>query len=279
MTDARQDADALLYADVRGIDSHGVSNMMPIYVAMLESGFTNPTPNPRIVSETDAAATIVFLGGSTTECMFVQPELRFPHLAGKLIGERLGTRVDGVNGGKSGNNTMHSLLVLSAKVIPMRPDIVVLMHNTNDLAILARGESYWPDSGTFGHVQFKRRDLEISVRNVRDLLVPRTYRAIRHLLRNASFDFIRNANATLDVQREFGSLDAYLWQFVDGQPRRNASTSLSEIPAETDASRAMSRDLKQRGFSFVGPTICYAFMQATGMVNDHTVSCFRDGEV
>ena len=90
---------------------------------------------------------------------------------------------------------------------------------------------------------------------------------------------IANAAAALDVQSEFGSLDAYLWQFVGGEPRRNACTSLAEMQAETDESRAMSRDLKQRGFSFVGPTICYAFMQATGMVNDHTVSCFRYDEV
>ncbi len=90
---------------------------------------------------------------------------------------------------------------------------------------------------------------------------------------------IQNAAATLEVQREFGSLDAFLWRFVDGNPRRNSFTALSEMQAETDESKAMSRELKRRGFSFVGPTICYAFMQATGMVNDHVVSCFRYDEV
>jgi DNA-3-methyladenine glycosylase I len=86
---------------------------------------------------------------------------------------------------------------------------------------------------------------------------------------------IANARTFLAVQREHGSFDAYLWRFVDGRPVQNAWTSVKELPAETEVSRALSRDLKQRGFGFVGPTICYAFMQATGMVNDHTVDCFR----
>ncbi len=86
---------------------------------------------------------------------------------------------------------------------------------------------------------------------------------------------VNNARAFLRVQAEFGSFDAYMWRFVGGQPKINAWRTLSEIPAETDESRAMSRDLKARGFSFVGPTICYAHMQAVGMVNDHTTDCFR----
>ena len=90
---------------------------------------------------------------------------------------------------------------------------------------------------------------------------------------------VRNARAFLAVQDEFGSFATYIWQFVGGQPRQNAWRSLSEIPAETDESRAMSKDLKRRGFTFVGPTICYAFMQAVGMVNDHTVDCFRYAEL
>ena len=84
-----------------------------------------------------------------------------------------------------------------------------------------------------------------------------------------------NARAALAVQEEFGSLAAYLWQFVDGRPIRNAWTRMTRVPAETAESRAMSRALLQRGFRFVGPTICYAFMQATGMVNDHITTCFR----
>jgi DNA-3-methyladenine glycosylase I len=90
---------------------------------------------------------------------------------------------------------------------------------------------------------------------------------------------VKNARAVLKVREEFGSLDAYLWQFVDNVPRQNAWRSLSQIPARTDASDAMSRDLKKRGFGFVGSTICYAFMQAVGMVNDHVAGCFRHAEV
>jgi len=86
---------------------------------------------------------------------------------------------------------------------------------------------------------------------------------------------IANARALLAVQREFGSFDAYVWRFAGGAPRRNGWTSIAEVPSETPAARALSRDLRRRGFRFVGPTICYAFMQATGMVDDHTVSCFR----
>jgi DNA-3-methyladenine glycosylase I len=90
---------------------------------------------------------------------------------------------------------------------------------------------------------------------------------------------IQNAKACLAVQKEFGSFDAYLWQFVGGQPKKNAWKTLRAIPAQTPESQAMSNDLIRRGFRFVGPTICYALMQATGMVNDHTVDCFRYDQV
>jgi DNA-3-methyladenine glycosylase I len=90
---------------------------------------------------------------------------------------------------------------------------------------------------------------------------------------------VGNARATLEVAGGFGSLEIYLWRFVDGKPIRNRWQTLDEIPAETDVSQAMSKDLKRRGFRFVGPTICYAFMQAVGMVNDHVTSCFRWSEV
>lgn len=86
---------------------------------------------------------------------------------------------------------------------------------------------------------------------------------------------IDNARAFLEVQDEFGSFDGYIWKFVDGKPIRNEWRALKEIPASTKESDAMSKDLKKRGFRFVGSTICYAFMQATGMVNDHMVDCFR----
>ncbi len=87
--------------------------------------------------------------------------------------------------------------------------------------------------------------------------------------------FTQNAQAFLRTQDEFGSFDTYIWQFVDGKPIINRWAALSEVPVETETSRAMSKDLKKRGFTFVGPTICYAFMQACGMVNDHTIDCFR----
>jgi len=90
---------------------------------------------------------------------------------------------------------------------------------------------------------------------------------------------IANARAFLEVQREQGSFDAYAWRFVSGRPVQNAWRSPREVPAQTETSRAMSKDLLKRGFRFVGPTICYAFMQAVGMVNDHTVDCFRQREL
>ncbi|HEV8308038.1 MAG TPA: DNA-3-methyladenine glycosylase I, partial [Methylomirabilota bacterium] len=90
---------------------------------------------------------------------------------------------------------------------------------------------------------------------------------------------IRNARAFLEVQREFGSFDRFQWQFVGGRPKRNRWTSVKQVPARTAESDAMSRELKRRGFTFVGSTICYAHMQAVGMVNDHTRDCFRFGRV
>jgi len=86
---------------------------------------------------------------------------------------------------------------------------------------------------------------------------------------------VSNARAFLAVQESFGSFDAYIWQFVDGKPKQNHWKTLEELPARTSESDAMSKDLIQRGFKFVGSTICYAHMQATGMVNDHTANCFR----
>lgn len=90
---------------------------------------------------------------------------------------------------------------------------------------------------------------------------------------------IENARAFLIIQEEFGSFSRYIWGFVGGKPRVNNWTSTEEIPVQTSESRAMSRDLRKRGFKFVGPTVCYAFMQAVGMVNDHTVDCFRYEEI
>ena len=96
---------------------------------------------------------------------------------------------------------------------------------------------------------------------------------IRNRLKVASA--ISNARAFLKIQEEFGSFDAYQWRFVDGKPIRNAWRNITEVPASTPVSDTMSHDLKKRGFRFIGSTICYAHMQAVGMVNDHTVDCFR----
>ena len=96
---------------------------------------------------------------------------------------------------------------------------------------------------------------------------------VRNRLKVASS--VKNAKAFLNVQKEFGSFDRYIWQFVGGKPKVNKRRSIDQVPARTAESDAMSKDLKQRGFNFVGSTICYAFMQAVGMVNDHWVECFR----
>ena len=90
---------------------------------------------------------------------------------------------------------------------------------------------------------------------------------------------IKNAQGYLRIQEEFGSFSRYLWSFVEGKPILNAWTEMVQLPATSSESLAMSKALKSRGFNFVGPTICYAFMQAVGMVNDHTVDCFRYGQI
>jgi len=114
-----------------------------------------------------------------------------------------------------------------------------------------------------------------------------TQRDVERLLKNAGIirnrlkieATINNARRFIDVQNEFGSFDAYIWGFVDGKPIKNAWRSMKEIPPKTPLSDAVSKDLLKRGFKFVGSTIVYAHMQATGMVNDHTVDCFRYDEV
>jgi DNA-3-methyladenine glycosylase I len=112
-------------------------------------------------------------------------------------------------------------------------------------------------------------------------------RAVQRLLRNPGIirnrlkvnSAVQNAKSFLEVQREFGSFDSYIWRFVGGRTKVNRWKRVEEVPAATSESEAMSRDLIRRGFRFVGPTICYAHMQATGMVNDHVVSCFRHREL
>lgn len=139
------------------------------------------------------------------------------------------------------------------------------------LTILQRREGYREAFAQFDPAAIARFDEE----KVQELL---TFPGI---IRNRSKIrcTITNARAFLEVQAAFGSFDAYLWRFVNGQPQVNAWTSPEQVPAQTTISDALSRDLRQRGFKFVGSIICYAYMQAVGMVIDHTTDCFRFQEV
>jgi DNA-3-methyladenine glycosylase I len=139
------------------------------------------------------------------------------------------------------------------------------------LTILRKREAYEEAFAGFDPVrvaQFDERDVK---RLLGDTGIVRNRRKIQSA--------IDNARAFLKIEDEFGSFDSYVWGFVDGLPIQNSWTTLQEIPAVTEEAKVLSRDLKRRGFSFVGPTICYAHMQATGMVNDHLISCFRHAEV
>jgi len=133
--------------------------------------------------------------------------------------------------------------------------------------ILKKRENYRQAFDNFDARKIARYD----VRKVQSLLDDAGI--VRNRLKIAST--IQNAQAFLAVQKEFGSFDKHLWQFVGGKPRQGQRESLQEILPRTPESDALSKDLLQRGFKFVGSTICYAFMQAVGMVNDHTVDCFR----
>jgi len=133
--------------------------------------------------------------------------------------------------------------------------------------ILRKRESYRKAFAGFDPIKVARFDARRRAALIRDPGIVRNRQKIEAA--------VANARQVLAVQDEHGSLAAYLWQFVDGEPVVNAWTAMGQVPAETAASRAMSKALVKRGFRFVGPTICYAFMQATGMVNDHITTCFR----
>jgi DNA-3-methyladenine glycosylase I len=137
--------------------------------------------------------------------------------------------------------------------------------------ILQKRENYRVAFDGFDAERIARYDR----RKVQSLL--RNPGIVRNRLKIASA--VRNAQAFLIVQKEFGSFDRFIWEFVGGKPRTNARRSTRLIPARTAESDVMSKDLKKRGFNFVGSTICYAFMQAVGMVNDHLVECFRYAQV
>lgn len=133
--------------------------------------------------------------------------------------------------------------------------------------ILRKRENYRRAFGGFDPAEVAR----YSARDVRRLLNDDGIIRNRRKIESA----IANARRVLDIRKEFGSLDAYLWRFVGNRPLRHRFSSPQEVPSRTAESDALSRDLKKRGFTFVGPSICYAFMQATGMVNDHLTDCFR----
>jgi DNA-3-methyladenine glycosylase I len=137
--------------------------------------------------------------------------------------------------------------------------------------ILKKRENYWRAFDNFDARKIARYD----ARKVSSLLADAGI--VRNRLKIAAT--IQNAKAFLAVQKKFDSFDKYVWQFVGGKPIENYRKSLQEIPPRKPASDAMSKDLLKRGFKFVGSTICYAFMQAVGMVNDHTVDCFRHREI
>jgi len=139
------------------------------------------------------------------------------------------------------------------------------------LTILKKRKGYRKAFHAFDHEKIAR----YSQRDIKRLLA--NAGIVRNRLKIESA--IKNARGVLAIREEFGTLDSFLWRYVDGMPRQNAWSSMTELPARTELSDVMSKDLKRRGFNFVGSTICYAFMQAVGMVNDHTTGCFRYREV
>ena len=209
---------------------------------------------------------IAFVGGSTTECLFVTPDLRFPYLAGRLLERELGAPVNALNAGKSGNNLMHSLLAVVGKVLPQRPDYLVVMHNVNDLGVLTRtggaGRTggYWNDDSDFALVRRRKRDIESVVRDVRDMAVPRTYRAIRRALRGELFGAARAATpppaatAAPDMERAGDDFESALRSVVGvarawGVRPVLMTQVLSGSTAEDLAGNYLAEDkLKRRGF-------------------------------
>ena len=139
------------------------------------------------------------------------------------------------------------------------------------LTILKKRENYRKAFNTFDYERIAR----YTEKDVKRLLTDSGI--VRNRLKIESA--VRNGRAVLEICREHGSLDSFLWQYVDGTPIQNNFNSMAEIPTRTALSDTLSEDLKKRGFNFVGSTICYAFMQAVGMVNDHTTQCFRHKEI
>ncbi|HZE21839.1 MAG TPA: SGNH/GDSL hydrolase family protein, partial [Desulfobaccales bacterium] len=186
----------------------------PYVLRVDRQGFIMPS---RVHAHPDL--TLVFLGGSTTECVYVDEKDRFPYLAGRLIEQQTGLRVNSYNGGRSGNNTLHSLDVLLNKVIPLKPDIVVMMHNINDLAILMYDKTYWNHNPSRSPLIEKKpnfktvgKDLEETFHLVRDLTFPNLSRQIKQLFsrvhksRGDEFKNVRGKKIVIDQEllvREF----------------------------------------------------------------------------
>jgi DNA-3-methyladenine glycosylase I len=139
------------------------------------------------------------------------------------------------------------------------------------ITILRKRENYWQAFDNFDPEKIARYDEAKLAQLMQNSGIVRNRLKIEAA--------VKNAKGYLKIMEEVGSFSDFLWQFVDGKPIQNAWQTLSELPTETAVSRAMSKALKKYGFNFVGPTICYAFMQAVGMVNDHTVDCFRYHEL
>jgi DNA-3-methyladenine glycosylase I len=139
------------------------------------------------------------------------------------------------------------------------------------LTILKKRENYRKAFDAFDYERIAR----YTQRDVERLLAD--FGIVRNRLKIESA--IKNARAVLEIHKDYGSLDSFLWRYVDGVPIQNSFKSITDLPAKTALSDNLSKDLKKRGFNFVGSTICYAFMQAVGMVNDHTTQCFRHQEI
>lgn len=139
------------------------------------------------------------------------------------------------------------------------------------ITILKRRENYRRAFDNFDPERVARYDEKDVQRLLRDKGIIRNEKKVRAA--------VKNAQAFVAIQHEFGSFDKYIWRFTDAKPLMNAWEQAQDVPVKTEISIAISRDLKQRGFQFIGPVICYAHMQATGMVNDHTMDCFRHHEI
>ncbi len=162
--------------------------------------------------------TVVFLGGSTTEALFVDADKRFPVIAGRVLQDRSGLKVNALNSGRSGNNITHANHLLSGKIVPLQPDYVVLMEAVNDLGVLLRLGTYWPDDGDFAQVGWFPRSVSQAIRQIRDALIPETAKAFRKasaLIRTSMRAQAQTSDPNSgDIVRAFGAYESALRQFI-----------------------------------------------------------------